>query len=300
MSIGLVLLAWLDQWLDAQPAPEAWRRAIGPAETLPPGLAIFVIGAFVMLFAAWELSELLRVAGVRASLGMTTLASLAGMSAPVIGVMLTETVSQTAALASLASATLLLAIFHYSSGRNLDGVIAATGGAALAFVYLGLLFGFFIALRLEHSAWVVLGVIAVAKSADIGGYAAGKTIGRRKLIPWLSPGKTWEGLIGAVALAAIVGALAAWGFWSTPLAEGVDATPTLRRAAILGAGMGAALALAGQAGDLIASAIKRDAGAKDASALLPGFGGVLDVLDSLLLAVPVAYWMLHPLTLTNS
>lgn len=287
MLLALALIAWLDQWLDAQPASEVWRRLFGEAETLPPGLVIVAVGAFVLLFAAWELADLLRAAGVRASLGMTTFAALAGMSAPALGELTSDHVSPIAGLAIMAAAVMLLAVIHYGEG-DFNGAVSAAGGTVLAFVYLGLLFGFLLMLRFEHSAWLVLGVIVVTKSGDIGAYLAGKTIGRHKLAPSLSPGKTWEGLAGGVALASASGALAAWAAPTATLAEVADVTLPVWGGALTGA----ALALAGQGGDLTASVLKRDAGAKDASALLPGFGGVLDVLDSLLLAAPAAYWIL--------
>ena len=155
----------------------------------------------------------------------------------------------------------------------------------MSFVYLGLMFGFVLAIRREHSVWVLLWIILVTKSADIGAFATGKLIGRHKLILWLSPGKTWEGLIGGVVLAAAVGAagLAALKSWGLTPQETLPPAWT-------GAAAGVLFGLTGVLGDLIASLFKRDAGLKDASHVLPGFGGVLDVLDSALLVAPVAYW----------
>ncbi|MBZ0170745.1 MAG: phosphatidate cytidylyltransferase, partial [Phycisphaerales bacterium] len=98
------------------------------------------------------------------------------------------------------------------------------------------------------------------------------------------PGKTWEGLLGAVVFAAVLGAAGAVLLRWAGVAEAPDW--------VWGAGLGALFACIGQAGDLVASVLKRDAGVKDAGGTVPGFGGVLDVIDSLLLAPPVAYWLL--------
>jgi phosphatidate cytidylyltransferase len=144
------------------------------------------------------------------------------------------------------------------------------------------MFGFVLAIRRHHSVWLLLWIVLTTKSSDIGAFATGKAMGRHKLILWLSPGKTWEGLIGGVVLSAAVGAAGLWvlGHWPS---EAVPAPWT-------GAFAGVLFGLTGVVGDLIASLFKRDAGLKDAGQVLPGFGGVLDVLDSALLVAPVAFW----------
>ena len=129
-------------------------------------------------------------------------------------------------------------------------------------------------------------MIIVVKATDIGAYTTGRLFGRRKLAPTLSPGKTWEGAIGGLIFA-VIGSMLALG----PLAESLDVEITrsgitwLTIAVIYGLVVGAA----GVFGDLAESMLKRDAGVKDSSEWLLGFGGVLDLLDSLLLAAPVAY-----------
>ena len=130
-------------------------------------------------------------------------------------------------------------------------------------------------LRFDHSAWILGGAVLTAKSCDIGAYFTGRAIGSRKLIPWLSPGKTWEGLLGGVAIAALVGGLLALASSHLP-AESDHLSP------LVGTVLGAVLGLLGQAGDLAESLLKRAAGAKDSGRILPGMGGVFDVMDSLL------------------
>jgi phosphatidate cytidylyltransferase len=149
----------------------------------------------------------------------------------------------------------------------------------LAISYIGGLIGFLVQLRLlPDSAGMVslVTLIATVKMSDSGQYFVGRAWGRHKLAPRVSPGKTWEGVAGG-ALFAIVGAwLAFWlsGHAASPLAIVTYAL---------------AIAAAGILGDLAESLLKRDAGVKDSSTWMPGFGGVLDMLDSLLAAAPIAY-----------
>jgi phosphatidate cytidylyltransferase len=179
---------------------------------------------------------------------------------------------------SLGIGTLLIGVLTQCRGKNTEGTMAAGAAAAFAFVYLGLMPGTLLAIRAEHTAWVLAAALLTTKSCDIGAYFTGRAIGKTKLIPWLSPGKTWEGLIGGVLFASLV-SLASL----TPLAGLHWAYALL---------VGAVLAVVGQAGDLLASMFKRDAAVKDSGSSIPGFGGVLDVIDSPLLAGPVAYWLL--------
>ena len=134
--------------------------------------------------------------------------------------------------------------------------------------------------RTEAAAMGVLAVIGAAILSDIGGYAFGVALGRRKVAPTVSPNKTWEGLIGGLALATVVAAVV------IPL---LDPAFTAATGAIIGAACG----LAAFFGDLLESAIKRDIGVKDLGGLLPGHGGVLDRVDGILFALPVGYFLLE-------
>jgi phosphatidate cytidylyltransferase len=162
-------------------------------------------------------------------------------------------------------------------------------GTVLAMLYLGGLAWFLIALRVKHSAdrlhgfqgstQAVVMILLVVKFTDIGAYFGGRAFGRHKLIFWLSPGKTWEGLFCGLATAALVG-LACSLIWPVALS-----TLTWPKALLFGILIGGV----GQAGDLLESLMKRDAQVKDSGSLIPGFGGLLDVIDSPLLAAPAAY-----------
>ncbi len=133
--------------------------------------------------------------------------------------------------------------------------------------------------------WVLLGVMALAWVADIAAYFAGRAFGRRKLAPNISPGKTWEGVAGAVAGVLIYGAAVA------------GATGHFAAATLPGL-MGWVLLLVvltaiSIVGDLFESMVKRQAGVKDSSGLLPGHGGILDRIDSLMAILPLAALILY-------
>jgi phosphatidate cytidylyltransferase len=281
----LIALFWLDNRLDAVRISGWLSELRNGRDTLPRGLILFALSLVIAPLAAWELSRILRANGIRATVPITCLAAIAGL---VLSYSIPQAMSAPTAIAITSTGLVtvfVLSLVYYSRRRTVEGVCAAAAGTMFAMVYLGLMFGFLLALRRHHSAWLVLGVIAVTKSCDIGAFFTGMSIGKTKLAPWLSPGKTWEGLAGGVVFAMLVGASLA------ALTEPIDIGESTPIPLWLGAVCGAVFAVVGQAGDLIASLFKRDAGIKDASATLPGFGGVLDVIDSPLLVAPVAYWI---------
>lgn len=146
------------------------------------------------------------------------------------------------------------------------------------------------ALVIPSGALLLMLPLLVTWASDIGAYAVGRTMGRHKLIPLVSPGKTVEGAVGGLIASVVV----AWAF-----GNGV-----LRPAAQLGFKwypwglilFGAVVSVAAQVGDLAESLLKREAGVKDSSRILPGHGGILDRLDSLFFVLPVSYlltgWLL--------
>ncbi len=278
----IIAAAWLDAWIDRRPAPD-WVSSWTGADTFPPGTVIFFLILAIVTLAGMEVSRILRASGVTAAAPVTVGAAVVGLLASA-GTPSHFSVETGLALTSSAmSLVFLVAMVFYARHRTLQGVVAAAGGALLAYVYLGLLPGFLLLIRREHSVWALLAVVLIVKSADIGAYFTGRALGRRKLIPWLSPGKTWEGLIGGLLLATVLGVTGA----------SLSHHAELEAPIWLGAVGGAALGLLGQLGDLVASLFKRGAGIKDSSHALPGFGGVLDVLDSPLVAAPAAFWLLR-------
>lgn len=163
--------------------------------------------------------------------------------------------------------------------------------ASLSVLYIGGLIGMLVQLRLVHASgetggwrglYPLLTTIATVKLSDIGQYVVGRTFGRHQLAPLISPGKTWEGATGGIGLASL---LAAAVFAALNQgARGFRAEYFLMVWAFT-----LTIAVAGLIGDLAESLLKRDAGVKDSSDWMPGFGGVLDLLDSILFAAPVAY-----------
>jgi phosphatidate cytidylyltransferase len=163
--------------------------------------------------------------------------------------------------------------------------VATIAGTIFAIAYIGLLGSFTIQMRWldgrGEGLLPLVYLIATAKGSDIGAYLVGRIAGRHKLWPRLSPNKTIEGALGGLALGVaaslLITRLARSNFELAALEPG---------AAVL---FGLIVGVAAQIGDLMESLIKRDCEQKDASNAVPGFGGVLDVLDSLLFAGPVAY-----------
>ena len=179
-----------------------------------------------------------------------------------------------------------LAFIDACGGRRTQGIINEVTGTVFAVLYTGGLLGFWLMLRQEVSAWIIMGAILTVKMADIGAYTVGCTMGRTRLIPWLSPKKTWEGLVGGIIFSTATGAVLA--------AVTADSTSGGHSISIAqGVLFGFFAAWTGLFGDLVASAMKRDARIKDSGGILPGLGGMVDTLDSLLLTAPLAWCLLR-------
>ncbi|MFZ5449738.1 MAG: phosphatidate cytidylyltransferase [Thermodesulfobacteriota bacterium] len=149
----------------------------------------------------------------------------------------------------------------------------------LALLYIPLLLGHFIWLRyLSDGQWWVFWLLMVIMAGDTGAFYCGRTWGKTKLYPEVSPGKTWAGVGGGLASAVIAGV--ALGHWALPQVSLAEL-----------AGLALLLAVVGLLGDLFESMLKRQAEIKDTSALLPGHGGMLDRLDSLLFAAPAMVYI---------
>jgi phosphatidate cytidylyltransferase len=177
----------------------------------------------------------------------------------------------------------LLASQMFRFRVDFSKMLAGVGVTLLGVMYVAFLGGFLVATRTgfeqrPNLSTHLLGYfVLVIFASDTGAYFTGRAIGKHKLAPSISPGKTYEGLAGGLIAAAAAAALATWWFfpelpyqWSIPLAV--------------------VLAGIGVLGDLAESALKRGAGAKDAASILPGHGGFLDRLDSLLFGAPILYY----------
>lgn len=166
--------------------------------------------------------------------------------------------------------------------RDSSQAIVGISTALFGIFYVSWCFSFLIKLRFLESPlvpagpWLVAFLVMVTKGGDVGAWAVGSTIGRHALLARISPSKTWEGLFGGLSVSTLA-ALA-----MAPLFPGVALWHL--------AAMGILLGAAGQLGDLSESLIKRDCQVKDSGTLLPGMGGILDVLDSLLFTAPLYYF----------
>jgi phosphatidate cytidylyltransferase len=185
-------------------------------------------------------------------------------------------------LSILASVVLAAFLVEMITFHEPGGSVPRIAVASWIVLYLGFLPGFLIQLR-----WSANGIVAVAlaifvpKCCDIGAYVTGRLVGRHPMSPVLSPRKTLEGLAGGLVLAMLVAViLNRLGREDSRLTD------------LAALGFGLTVGLAGVLGDLAESLIKRDCWKKDASQIMPGFGGVLDVVDSILFAAPVAWWWL--------
>jgi phosphatidate cytidylyltransferase len=171
-----------------------------------------------------------------------------------------------AALTTLALTRELFSSEHLPLGR--------AAAICMGSLYVGL-FAFLYLARTDGIATALLAVLGTW-SADTLAFMIGRAIGRRPLAPTISPKKTCEGalagLVGGLATGVIVGVIAQWPMWQGPV-------------------LGAGVALAAQIGDLVESAMKREAGVKDSGSLLPGHGGVLDRFDSLIFAGVAVYYL---------
>ena len=157
-------------------------------------------------------------------------------------------------------------------------VPSQVSSVVLGIAYLATPFGLLVRWRLALTPQSVLAFLIVIWANDIAAYFVGLAIGRHKLAPRISPGKSWEGALGGLAGGVGAGVLAA--SW---LGLGTGAAAV----------WGAAITIVSQAGDLFESALKRRAGVKDSGRLLPGHGGVLDRFDGILIAGPVGYVLLR-------
>jgi phosphatidate cytidylyltransferase len=192
---------------------------------------------------------------------------------------------------SILAAFLRGAIRYREPGETMETL----GADILGIAYLGILISVTTQLRwvagVQAGYLVLASLVIGAKCGDIGGYTLGRLFGKKKLVPTLSPGKTWMGAFGALLGSSI--AVTAW----LHFAPGYffdDGVPCDIFWSLI---YGAVIGVVGLVGDLAESLIKRDVGKKDSAILMPGFGGLLDLLDSVLYAGPVALllWKVLPL-----
>lgn len=195
--------------------------------------------------------------------------------------------------------TIIAILIRQFPQKNNDQPLATMACTLFGILYVPFLFNYFTKLAFAWECptwldpigptgrWLVFYLIAVVKFTDIGAFVIGSRLGRHKLIPRISPSKTWEGFIGGVAVGLLVSLCVYF------MVGGHFGVITMRiYDAIL---LGIILPVVGTVGDLTESMLKRAANSKDAGRLLPGMGGALDVLDSLLFGAPALYMYIKTL-----
>lgn len=265
-----------------------WGVTVGVFVSMQPW-AYFGLMFFLATMGAWEFRKMLDG---QPGKGCRTIGFLTGV---VMLVMLWATILRETAVRpgfDWEMTGLLIAVAGGFCWRFRVGIagresINAVSDGIMTYVYVPVLFGSF-AMRLAFApvsdaavpgAWLVLLMLTIAKFTDMGAYLVGSMIGKHKMAPKLSPGKTWEGFGGALLFALIAG----YGIWF--LAGDALAWLPVGHVAPLSliAGVFAV------AGDLSESVLKRSLGVKDSGKLMPGIGGVLDLVDSMCFAAPVVY-----------
>ena len=237
----------------------------------PPWLAVAIV-AVALAVGLREFSSLLRARGIR---------PMQRVGFPLAAALFLDVVSPGWLGVPFAPlGALLLLTFTLWRGADFESVSAAAA-TLLGAVYLGALGGTIAALRVldpvGEGAWRIVLLLGILVFSDSFAFFVGHAVGRRRLLPGISPGKSVEGAIGGL-VGGVLGAFAIRHL-------GLPGLPALHAA-----GLGAAVAAMGIVGDLDESLLKRWAGVKDSGMLFPGHGGMLDRLDSLLFGAPVLYY----------
>lgn len=252
--------------------------------------ALAAVLAIASALAAWEFFRIAGALHTRplARLGIA-LASVLPLlvHARFLGLPVNALVSVPAAAVTVLGIFSAVIFVRGPEGRPLEAASLTVFGI----VYTGVLLSFGYVLRYHpyavgraSGAALLVFVLLLVWISDTAGYVVGRLMGKRKLIPSVSPGKTIAGAVGAL----VVCGVASWMLVAVLLAPAAQLSLRPAHAVVFGT----LVSVATQLGDLAESLIKREAGVKDSSHIIPGHGGVLDRIDGLLFALPVAYWLL--------
>jgi phosphatidate cytidylyltransferase len=266
MTLAFIGIVLLDGWLDG-----SLTKGVDNFQIY--GTLTVILVALLEIAGLLELSKLAAAKGVKILLPCSIPASIL-LAASSYWLQFIP-YSPELILYFLLGLAVCLCFLYQRLRYGLSGVLVNCGAACFSILYLGLLGGFIPAVRINFGPWHLLMLVFVVKCSDIGAYTFGRLFGKHKFSPVISPKKTWEGMAGAVFAAIIV---------AVAFAVSCDIM-----AWWLGILFGAGFAFIGQLGDLAESMLKRDAEKKDASNNVPGFGGILDVVDSVLVTAPFGY-----------
>jgi phosphatidate cytidylyltransferase len=271
---------------NANAATAASRTGTPRSNTLTRVLTALVLIPLVLALVAWAprwlFSAVLTLVAVAALREYLALAAQSGL-----GPLTWFSYAATAVLvfwAPLAESPALLVLAALAlaarPARSLEKALPGAASSVLGVLYVGLPLAMLSDLRrlFDGPRWVIY-VLALTWVGDTAAYFGGRAFGRHKLAPRISPGKTWEGAVASLVASLALGM--AYLTWMRP-----------EMGLAWSGSISAAVNIAGQAGDLAESALKRGAGAKDSGAILPGHGGLLDRIDALLFAVPALWYIL--------
>lgn len=306
---AVICIVVLDWYLAVNPATAggALGRLISRGSVIPLLFAALVLGGGL------EMMRLMRSAGLRPHAFIAVFMSLVLLLSPwlcaagVLGESPSAVEGLQWQLVWLAVVVLASGVAQLRRGSG-DTAIADLGATCMATVYLGLLPSFAMQLRCgpdipgSEGPWLILMFLAVTKASDIGAYLTGSAVGRYKLLPAISPGKSVEGAVGGVLASTLMAVVFQhfYFFAGTGLPSQLDilsefeaVTWTVRSLNVWQAVVfGVLMSVFGQLGDLFESILKRAARKKDSASLLPSYGGMLDLIDSPVFAAPVAWFVL--------
>lgn len=233
-----------------------------------------VLAAAALCLAIYELTTAFAGAGIRVARTPVYATTLVGMA--VAYVWGTE-----ALLVTIGAG--VVAVLIWRIRRGTEGYLRDASASVFLLGYVSLMAGFaMLMLAAPDGPWRIVVFILLTIGNDIGGYATGVLFGRHPIAPQVSPKKSWEGFAGSLVVQCLIGVAAFIWVFDAPWWQGLI--------------MGAVLTVTATAGDFIESAIKRDIGVKDMGSLLPGHGGIMDRLDSLVINA-FAAWALFALFL---
>jgi CDP-diglyceride synthetase len=296
MTAVVLFVIWLDFFLQlsipAKPETEIQRNLL-------IGLPILVVICALLVVGMFEINTMARAAGTRllfpaGIVGVVLIAAMPKIFIPYTIVSMAPHVPTfwESLIRILEYNPLLMpgivvvgVFLNQMFTRRAEGALSRIAATLLAVTYLGVCGAMILSLRMTYGLGVLLVFLGAVKLTDVGAYFVGSLIGKHKIIPWLSPGKSWEGLIGGLILAGLTGWFSCW---MNRTFSWFDFSLSLPKAIAFCLILG----VVGQFGDLCESLLKRSAGVKDAGNLVPQFGGVLDILDSPLIAAPIAHVLL--------
>lgn len=309
--LALITIVAVDaRWADTADSRRLLAALVRHGSLIPPAIT------GVILLGVVELGRLLRELGHRPRVGWAAFCCMVLMLSPwfcageVLGNSPVDVEGLQWQVVWLMFAVVGTLVVHLRDGVS-PTAVSDTSATLFVILYLGLLPSFAVQLRSDANlghpaagAWTLLLILMTVFGSDIAALYVGKALGRRRLAPRISPGKSVAGFVGGVCGSIVVGI----GVYAASQVAPVSETPMpgdpLRQLAaeatrVLGGltlpqmiGFAAAMSVISQVGDLFESLIKRSAQVKDSSRLIPGMGGVLDVIDGAVFAVPLAWFLL--------